>query len=453
MKVVIDGAGEIGSHLAKLLVKEGNEVTVIDDDRDRLEKLIAAVDIEPVFGEPTAIKALTDAQAGKADLFIAVFPYVDQTVNMMAALFAKNMGAKKVVARTRQLDLLSNKNRQSLKDLGIDLPICPEKIAADELVAQLGHNIAADTMDFARGKIHITSFRLGDESPILDMRLVDFTNQFSNKDVSEFRVIAISRGETTIIPRFDTKFKYGDLVYIIIKKEGLKAMNDYLGLQDIAIKRVMIMGGGSVGAIAAAHFAEEMSAVKLIEIKRERCLELVDMLPEKVEVVNGDARNSDFLYEQGLHTYDAFVALTGSDEANILACVAAKRFGVMRTVAEVENTEYVRLAEEMGVDVVINKKLVTAGRIYKLTLSDRARFVRYMSGTEAEVIEYTAAEGSKITKKPLKDMDFPADAVIGAIQRDNDAFIAVGTSQVQPNDRVAVFTMPASAKAVDKFFK
>lgn len=453
MKVVIDGAGEIGSHLAKLLVKEGNEVTVIDDDKDRLEKLSAVVDIEPVLGEATSIKALTDAQAGKADLFIAVFPYVDQTVNMIAALFAKNMGAKKVVARTRQLDLLSSKNRQSLKELGIDMPICPEKIAADELVAQLDHSIAADTMDFAKGKIHIITFRLDDDSPILDMRLVDFTNQFSSKDAQEFRVIAISRGETTIIPRFDTKFKYGDLVYLIIKREGLKAMNEYLGLQDIAIRRVMIMGGGAVGAIAAAHFAEDMSAVKLIEIKRERCLELVDMLPEKVEVVNGDARNSDFLYEQGLHTYDAFVALTGNDEANILACVAAKRFGVMRTVAEVENMEYVHLAEEMGVDVVINKKLVTAGRIYKLTLSDRARFVRYMSGTEAEVIEYTAAEGSKITKKPLKDIEFPSDAVIGAIQRDNEAFIAVGSSQIQPDDRVAVFTMPDSAKAVDKLFK
>lgn len=453
MKVVIDGAGEIGSHLAKLLVREGNDVAVIDSERSRLDNLCASVDIEPVEGEPTSLKSLIDAQAGKADLFIAVVPYVDQEVNMIASLFAKNLGAKKVVARIQNLDLLSKSSRQMMRDLGLDMTFCPEKIAADEIVSQLRYNTASDTMDFARGKFHIAAFRLGEDSPIIDMRLVDFTKHFSEKENSQFRVIALSREDKTIIPKFDTKFKYGDMVYIITKSDGVKSLNNYLGLEDIAVKRVMIMGGGSVGAIVASFLVHEVSSVKLIELKHDRCLELVEELPEEVEVVNGDARNSDFLYEQGLHTCDAFVAVTGSDEANILACVAAKKFGVSRTVAEVENMEYVRLAEEMGVDVVINKKLTTASRIYKLTLSDRAKFVRYMSGTDAEVMEYTAAEGSAITKDTLKNIDFPSDAVIGGVLRGNDAFIAVGDTRIQKDDRVAVFTMPSCAKDVDKLFK
>ena len=179
---------------------------------------------------------------------------------------------------------------------------------------------------------------------------------------------------------------------------------------------------------------------------------MAEDLPDGVEIVHGDASNSDFLYEQGINECDAFVALTGNDEANILACVAAKKFGVGRTVAEVENMEYVKLAEEMGLDVVINKKLVTASRIYKLTLGDKARFVRYLSGVDAEVLEYTASEGSAITKKTLKDLDFPSDAVVGGILRGNDAFIAVGDTLVQPGDRVAVFTVPSCAKEVDKMF-
>lgn len=453
MKVVIDGAGEIGSHLAKLLVREGNEVSVIDNDRGRLDALSSSVDIEPIEGEPTSIKALTEAGVAKCDLFIAVFPYASQEVNLVSSLFAKNLGAKRAVARTRDLELLTKSGRQLVKDLGLEMTICPEKIAADEVVSQLRYNTSSDTMSFARGKLHIAAYRLGEDSPILDMRLVDFTKLFSQKENAEFRVIAISRQDKTIIPRFDTKFKFGDLVYIIIRKEGIKGLNTYLGLDDIAVKNVMIMGGGSVGAITASVLAADISSVKLIEVKRERCLQLAESLPENVEVVNGDARNTDFLYEQGLSSYDAFVALTGNDEANILACVAAKKFGVPRTIAEVENMEYVRLAEEMGVDVVVNKKLVTASRIYKLTLSDQAKFVRYMSGTDAEVVEYTASEGSAITRKSLKETNFPLDAVIGGVLRGNDAFIAVGDTHILPGDRVAVFTTPSCAKQVDKLFK
>ena len=191
----------------------------------------------------------------------------------------------------------------------------------------------------------------------------------------------------------------------------------------------------------------------IIERDPAKSVRLAEKLPDEIVVITGDGRDSSFLYEEGISGYDAFVALTGEDETNILSCVVAKKLGVPRTIAEVENFEYSRLAEELGVDSVINKKLITAGRIFKFTLSGRARFVKYMSGTSAEVLEYTAAPGSAITKKPLKDLGFPAGAIIGGIIRGSEAIIAVGDTQVEPYDRVAIFALPDTLKEIDRFFK
>lgn len=452
MNIVIVGAGAVGSHLAKLLSSEGGEVTVIDNDRRRLDSLVSYADVETIEGEPASIKTLMEADVDKADLFIAAVPYVDQEVNIVSAMFARKLGAKKVVARIKNTELLTQKNRQIIRDMGIDMTFCPEKIAADEIVSQLRHGATAESMDFAQGKLHIEAFRLGEDSPILDMKLVDFVTRFSTDEAAHFRVIAISRDGKTIIPKFDTKFRFGDLVYITIKREGVPVLTRFLGVSDMEVNSVMIMGGSTVGKLTASALTAEIDSVKLVEIDREKCLDLVEDLPNDVMVVNGDGRNADFLFEEGISGFDAFVALTGSDEANILACVAAKKFGVAKTIAEVENIEYVHIAEELGVDTVINKKLVTASRIFKLTLSDRARFVHYMSGTDAEILEYTVAEDSRITKAPLKDIDFPKDVVIGGIIRNNEAIIPVGMTLVKPGDRVAVFALPGSGKVIDRLF-
>jgi trk system potassium uptake protein TrkA len=215
----------------------------------------------------------------------------------------------------------------------------------------------------------------------------------------------------------------------------------------------MILGGSPTGEILARQMAKQIESVKLIEMNREKCLELSDKLPNNVVVVNGDGRNSDMLLEESIKEYDAFVAVTNNSETNILASVAAKSLGVARTIAEVENIEYIRLAESMGVDAVINKKLITAGRIFKFTLSDKVRFIKYMSGTNAEVLEYIVSPDTAITKKPLKDMNFPKNAIIGGIIRGNESYIAVGDTHIQAYDRVAVFDLPETVKEVDKFFR
>ena len=452
MNVVIDGAGEVGSHLAKMLAREGANITVMDNDLKRLEGLAAYSAIETIEGDPSSVSALKEAHVDEADLFIATYPYVNQEVNMVAAMLAKRMGARKVVARVKDVELLSRGVQPIVEDMGIDLAFCPEKFGADEIVSQLRRGVDSDTLDLAGGKLQIEAYRVGEDSPLLDMTLVDFTKLFSTDNDVSFRVIAVSRGNSSFIPQHDTKFRFGDVVYITIRKDELKAMTDFMGVDDIEVNKVMIMGGGMVGFLTALNLSKEIQDVKLIELSLEKCEELCAKLPDTVAVVNGDGRNSDFLYEEGINGYDAFVAVTGNDEVNILACVAAKKFGVRRTVAEVENMEYVRLAEEMGVDCVINKKSVSANRIFRLTLSENARFVRYMNVIDAEVMEFTAAPDSPITKAPLRDVDFPRDALVGGIARGDDAFIAVGDTQVLAGDRVVIFTSPQSARKVERIF-
>lgn len=453
MKIVIEGAGEVGTHLAKMLRAEANAVTVIDNDERRLADLSAYTDVETVFGNPSSIQTMRDAGVAKADLYIAVYPYAPQEVNLVGALLAKQLGAARVVARVNDEDFLSAENRLIFKELGIELMFYPEKIAADEIADFLKHSSTADTMDFARKKLQIAVFKLNEDSPMVDYSLGEFIQTIDAHDLKDFRILAISRDDKTIVPTPATKFHFGDLVFTISRREGVSALYRYFGKTNFSVKSVFILGGGPIGAMLARSLANQGIKVKLVDKDKARCIELSEKLPDSVQVVNGDGRNSDFLFDEGIQTYDSFIALTGKDETNVLSSVVAKKFGVARTVAEVENIEYIRLAEEMGVDNVINKKLITAGRIFKFTLSGRARFVRYLSGTNAQVLEYTVAPDSAITKGPLKSIDFPRNAIIAGVVRGNDAFIAVGDTQIEAYDRVAIFALPETIREIDKVFK
>ena len=455
MKIIIEGAGEVGAHLAKMLSREGGEVTVIDDDPSRIAKLNVTADVVTVTGEPSSISMLKSAGAQNADLFIAVNPHKPQSVNVISALLAKRLGTKRVIARVDDPEYLSPENKLMFKDIGLDTMFCPEKTAADEIIDLLRHTAAMDSLDFARGKLQLSVFKIDDESPLLDMKVAEFTAVMTEKDpLAQFRIIAISRHGETLIPKFDTHFKYMDNLYIIARREGMAALNKFLGKENLDVKSVMILGGSRIGEMVAAQLSgKHLDQVKIVDYDLARCRELSDNLPDGVTVAHGDARNSDFLVEENIKEFDAVVAVTGNDEANILCCVVAKKFGVSRAIAQVENLEYLRLAEEMGVDAVINKKIITAGRIFKFTLSDKVRFVRYMSGTEAEVLEYTVAPDSKITRSALKDMEFPRNAIIGGVIRGSDSFIAVGNTHIEAYDRVAVFALPDAVKEVDKFFK
>ena len=455
MKIIIEGAGQTGSHLAKMLSVESNEIAVIDSDSARIRQLATQADVVTLQGPPSNIGLLKEAGCADADLFIAVNPRMDQSVNIVSALLAKKLGTKRVIARIDDQAYLSPENKLLFKDMGLDMMFFPEKSASDEIVDMLRSNTSADTLDFARGKLQLTVFKLDDDSPLLDMNVAEFAHAVKQKQAdADFRIVAISRGGKTIIPKFDTGFKYHDFLYIIARRDAMPALMKFLGKDKIDIRRVMILGGSEIGHMVAEKLATmKLDDIKLIDINREHCRYLSEVLPDEVSVVCGDVRNSDFLLEEDMRSYQAVLSFTGNDEVNILACVVAKKQGVPRVIAQVENLEYLRLAEEMGVDTVINKKLITASRIFKFTLSDKVRSVRYVSGTDAEVLEYTAAPDSRVTKGILKDIEFPSDAIIGGVIRGGDSFIAVGHTHIEPYDRVAVFALPEAVKEVDKMFR
>lgn len=452
MKIVIAGAGEVGCHLAKMLNNETNEVTVIDQRRERLDALTASTDVITVEGNPSAIKVLREAGAHYADLFIAVNPSDSQDVNIVSAMLAKQLGSKKVTARIDNEEYLTYENKHLFTEMGIDLMFYPEKIAAGEIADLLKRTATTESLEFARGKLQIAVFKLEEESELIGMNMAEFS-AVAAQEGQKFRVVAISRQDETIIPKFDTKFKYHDLVFIISKREGMDMLMRYIGKENIEVKNLMILGGSPIGEMVAKQLSKQLESIKLIEMNKAKCLDLSEKLPSNVMVVNGDGRNSDMLLEESIREYDAFVAVTNNSETNILACVAAKSLGVPRTIAEVENIEYIKLAESMGVDAVINKKLITAGKIFRFTLSSKVRFIKYMSGTKAEVLEYIVSPGSAITKTTLMNMNFPKNAIIGGVIRGNESFIAVGDTQILAYDRVAVFALPEAVKDVDKFFK
>ncbi|MBQ4021286.1 MAG: Trk system potassium transporter TrkA [Bacteroidales bacterium] len=448
MNITIAGAGEVGCHLAKMLAGENHNLTIIDSDPDRLTAISDEADVVTILGNPTSIDTLERAGAKTADLFVSVFPDSDQYVNIVSALLAKQMGAAKVTARINNAEYLSHENKLLFTDLGIDLLFYPEKIAATEILELIKQAETSEFAEFAHGKLQLIVFRLEEYAPLIDKTILEYV---TDKDYPPFRIVAVSRGDQTIIPNGETRFRLHDQVFVVTKKENIDLARGIAGKVDFRIRRLAILGGGRISEMVAEKAENFTDEVMIIESDKARCKELSAKL-NKTLVIHNSTRTGNFFSDENIQDYDAFLALTPNSEANILACASAKRLGVMKTIAEVENLEYIRLAEEMGVDAVVNKKLITAGRIFRFTLSNKVRTIKCLSGSNAEILEYLANPGSPITKKPLKDVNFPEGAIIGGVIRGSESMIAVGSTQINAYDRVAVFALPSALKDVDKFF-
>lgn len=448
MKIIIAGAGEVGSHLAKMLSNEYNDLTIIDNNESRLNKLAEMADVIIVQGLPTSISTLEQAGVREADLFIAVSPAQEQDVNLISALLAKKMGAKKVTARINNDEYMQYENKLLFTEMGIDLLFYPEKIAAYEIIDLLKQTGTTEFMEFARGILQMVVFRLDEGAPLIKKCFSDLA---AATGAPQYKAVAIARNGSTIIPTPDTKFLQNDLAFVICTREGVKKAMSFSGKNEIDIKRLMIVGGGRIGEMLARKMQSAVEYIKIVEYKKERCEYLADTLDHAL-IINGDGRNSDLLLEEGVKDMDAFVAVTSSSETNILSCVAAKKMGVPKTIAEVENIEYIKLAEGMGVDAVINKKLITAGRIFRFTLSNKVRSIKCLNGSDAEVLEFIVNPSSTITRGPIQDLHFPKEAIIGGIIRGNDSFIATDDFVIKPYDRVVVFALPQVLAKVNKFF-
>lgn len=448
MKIIIAGAGEVGSHLAKMLSNEYHDLTIIDNDEARLNRVSESADVVTIFGSPTSISTLSKAGAASADLFIAVSPAQEQDVNIISSLLAKKMGSTRVTARINNDEYLENDNKILFTEMGIDLLFYPEKIASHEIIDLLKQTGTSEFMDFSGGKLQLIAFRLDDGAPLIDKTIGELS---SSNEEPLYRAVAVAREGQTIIPRRDTKFKEHDLVFVISKRAGVHEVMAYSGKNNINVRRLMIVGGGRIGEMVAKKLENSVDYIKLIELRKERC-ELLNEKLSKTLVINGDARNTDLLIEEDVNEFDAFVAVTSSSETNILSCVMAKKMGVAKTIAEVENIEYIKLAENMGVDAVINKKLITASRIFRFTLSNKVQSIKCLNGSDAEILEFIVNPNSLITKDKIRNLGFPKDAIIGGVIRGNHSYIALGDTEIKAYDRVVVFALPSALKKVNKFF-
>ncbi|BDX38407.1 Trk system potassium transport protein TrkA [Tenuifilaceae bacterium CYCD] len=445
MNIIIVGAGEVGTHLATMLAKEYHDVVVIDPDAEMLSNLAATTDVITFQGSATSINVLKEANIKKADLFIAV-AHSEET-NIVSATLAKRLGAKKVIARIDKNEYLQPNNKEIFLNLGIDSLIYPERLAAREVITLLGQTSSTEFVDFSGGKLSLVVFRLEEDSPVIDSTLLQATKSLQNL---EYRAVAISREGETIIPRGSDQFKYNDLVYVIANQSGIKNMMEYSGKKNIDVNNLMILGGSRI-AIQITNELEKSMNVKIIEVDKDKSQKLAGQFKNAL-VINGDGRNTDLLIEEGLPYMDAFVAVTGNSETNILSCIVAKRMGVKKTIAEIENINYIRLAESIGVDTVINKKLITASRIFRYTMSTDVSTIKCLTGSDAEVLEFIVKPGSPVTKGKLKEISFPKDAIIGGVVRGDSAFIAKGDSEIKPYDRVVVFALPSAIHKIGKFF-
>lgn len=445
MNIIVIGAGEVGTHLATMLAKEYHDVTVIDPDQKKLEALSASADVITIEGSATSINVLKEANVKKADLFVAV-AHSEET-NIVAATVAKRLGAKKSIARIDTNELLQPNNKEIFLNLGIDSLIYPEKLAAHEVITLLGQTSSTEFVDFSGGKLSLVVFRLDEESPLINTTLIQSTKNVNNL---EYRAVAIARDGNTIIPRGSDVFELNDLVYVIANQKGVKSMVEHSGKKNIEVNNLMILGGSRIAVHIANELENEMN-IKIIEENEAKSFDLANMFKEAL-VIHGDGRNTDLLIEEGLPYMDAFVAVTGDSETNILSCLVAKRLGVKKAIAEIENINYIRLAESMGIDTVINKKLITASRIFRYTMSTDVSSIKCLTGSDAEVMEFIVKPGAPITKGMLKQVSFPKDAIVGGVVRGDYSYIAKGDSEIKPYDRVVVFALPTAINKIGKFF-
>lgn len=445
MKIIIIGAGEVGFHLAKVLSQDGHEIVVIDKDPERAERANEHLDVMVLEGTSTSPSLLMKAGAAESDLLIGVTS--SDEVNLVACTMARQLGTKRTLARVSNPELISEDTKFSPKQWGIDLTIYPDGIAAEEIVRLIKRSSATDVLEFAEGKVQLLGIRLDAESPIINRKLRDVVRDFEN---ITFRSVAITRGPQTIIPTGEDVLKRGDQVYVISKTEHVPEMLKLAGKQDKPIRNIMILGGEKIGRRIAQQLEEDIN-VKLIESNKDRAFQLADEL-KKTLVIQGEGKDIDLLVQEGLIDMDAYIAATNDEETNIISCLMAKHLGVSKTIALIENQDYLPLAGSIGLDTAVNKKLSAANAILKFVRRGEIVSVAALHGADAEVIELVAQAGSEITKKPLQDVDFPKDALIGCVIHDGSFTIPVGKTRVSADDRVVIFTLPRAVKNVEKLF-
>ncbi len=445
MKIIIAGAGEVGTHLAKLLSREKQDIVLMDDEEEKLSSLGSNFDLMTVVASPTSIKGLKEVGTGEADLFIAVTP--DESRNMTACMLATNLGVHKTVARIDNYEYLLPKHKEFFKKLGVNSLIYPEILAAKEIVSSVRISWVRQWWEFSGGALILIGVKMREKAEILDIPLY----KLGGPDLP-YHVVVIKRGNETIIPGGEDSIRLNDIVYFTTTRKYIPYIRKIVGKEEYADARnVMIMGGSRI-AVRTAQYVPDYMQVKIVEKDLTRCHRLSELLNDKTMIINGDGRDMGLLVEEGLKNTEAFVALTANSETNILACLAAKRMGVTKTVAEVENIDYIGMAESLDIGTVINKKLITVSHIYQMMLDADVSNVKCLTFANADVAEFTVKEGARITRHPVKDIGLPKGSTIGGLVRNGEGIVVTGNTQIKAGDHVVVFCLNMMIKKIEKYF-
>lgn len=444
MKIVIAGAGEVGTHLALMLADESHDITLLDDSPEKLARISSQVDIMTITGSAHSFQDLKSTGLAKADLFIAVTPYEER--NVLACSMASYLGVGRTIARINNSEYLQENYKAKLKNMGVHELIYPESLAAKEITASVKQTGTRQIIEFSGGKLILMGIKVRDNATIINKVFNDL--QLENRNIA---VVAINRDNATIIPKAQDIIKSGDIVFFIVTRADQQFVLDITGKKPFEVKNIMFLGGSRIAQKTIEKLGDNYR-IKVIEEDFEKCEKIAEKF-SKVLVINGDGRDIKLLKEEGIEKMDAFVATTGNSETNILSCHLAKSFGVRRTVAEVENLAFSGLAESMDIGSLVNKKLNAASYIYKYTLNAEIAKVKCLTASDAEVFEFIAKPNAKITEKAIQYLDFPEEAVIGGYIRGENGHIANNHTQIMPGDKVVVFTLPSGIKKLEKFFK
>ena len=443
MKIIIAGAGDVGTHLAKLLSNEEQDIILLDSDQSRLDIINDNYNLMTWNGSTSSFETLRDLGVSSSDLYIAVTPY--ETRNVTSCAIAKHLGAKKTMARIDNSEFLKPRNGKVLKEIGVDNLIYPEDLAADEIAMSLAHNWARYWGELHDGKLLLIGVRLHNDSPLINRQLKDLPVK-----THDFHVAAIKRDNETIIPRGNDEILFDDTVYFITTPPFVQEVMELCGKKKRVIKKVLAIGGSRITMRFATRFHDKYH-IKIIDANREHCEVMATALPN-CEVVWGDGRDVEVLRENNVDQYDAFMALTDSSETNILTCMSAREFGVPKTIADVENLQFVSQAENLNIGTIINKKILASSKIFQILLDSDESNAKCLALADAEVAEMKVREKSKITKAVVKDLKLPQGMTLAAMIRDDKVMLINGNTKIEPGDFVVVFCMNGTISKIEKWF-
>ncbi len=448
MKIIIAGAGDVGFHLAKLLSYESQDTYIIDFDGDKLEYINNHLDVITKKGDATSTKLLKEIGIDSADLLIAITD--NQNTNFTISVIGKSLGVKKTIARIDNPAFL-NECEVDYRSFGLDFMISPQELAANEIKMLLDQSSFNDTVAFERGVFNVMGTSLTYTSPILDLTVKEAIQRFPDVD---FVTIAIKRPgvSQTIIPRGDTRYQLDDQVYFCVPNYSMKDLYPIIGKKQFNIKNVMILGGSSIGEKTARNLCKENFKVKLIEKNREKAEMLAEQLNNTL-VIHGDGRDLELLEEEHIRETDAFIAVTGNSETNIMSCLVAKSKGVKKTIALVENMDYIDISQTIGIQSLINKKLIAASNIFRHIRKGEILALANLHNIDAEVFEFEVKDKAKVTKKSIKELNIPREAVFGGIIRNEKAIMVTGDMEIRTGDKVIVFCLPEAINTVESLFK